>query len=450
MTHYASFDDSTLRIGNALVERAWRLIDGQLYATSFLDKSTGRDWIARPSAVPSLTPPGPQSIGDPSVEFNVSRGVDRPVELPSLVTTLKVSHGNRASTFRFKIFDDSPAVSLQLILDGFGPLQLSPAALDAAPSPTGIEQTATRETAKPIADAIDCFPFNPLHHRLTQVELFDRTDVHNNLVHERDWLLHPAEPLIRAAGNLFFLEDRITEAGLIFLKLAPLPHARPVKSDADIEVALDSIRLLSHGLDNDGAGYALVTIPYSGGRAGRIATLQKYQRQLRPYQPQRDGLLLSNTWGDRSKDGRICEAFMLTEIEAAAAARRGGRADRRRLAARRERQFCRRGRRVDRLLGARRQLLVAAPRAFPQRALAARRRRERNTASNSASGTHPIHRTISPTGDATPIRLLALHREHHINHFKIDGVKMYTASRRAKPQSLLRCRAGRVVRRRRV
>ena len=43
-----------------------------------------------------------------------------------------------------------------------------------------------------------------------------------------------------------------------------------------------------------------------------------FQRALRPYRPDRDGLLLSNTWGGGNGDSRICERFLLGEIEAGA------------------------------------------------------------------------------------------------------------------------------------
>ena len=54
------------------------------------------------------------------------------------------------------------------------------------------------------------------------------------------------------------------------------------------------------------------------GARGRIEALQTYQRQLRAFDPSRDGRFLSNTWGDRSRDARINEAFILLEIAAGA------------------------------------------------------------------------------------------------------------------------------------
>jgi alpha-galactosidase len=46
--------------------------------------------------------------------------------------------------------------------------------------------------------------------------------------------------------------------------------------------------------------------------------MHRWQRALRSYRQSRDGLLLTNTWGDRSQDARINERFMSGEIEAGA------------------------------------------------------------------------------------------------------------------------------------
>lgn len=180
------------------------------------------------------------------------------------------------------------------------------------PAPTGVETESPVEklssttTVPLLAD----FIATASHLRLTQVEFRDQTDVHNELVHEREWLLHPVEKL-SLRGNLFLLENSLTCDGLILLKQAPLPHARPVPEDEDLTWQGSTIVL--HGSD-----YAWVTLPYCGGRWGAMAALQKYQRRLRPFVPGRDGLFLSNTWGDRSRDARVNEEFMLREIEAGA------------------------------------------------------------------------------------------------------------------------------------
>jgi alpha-galactosidase len=175
-----------------------------------------------------------------------------------------------------------------------------------------LDRPRQERDARFIADALEVLDLAPQHLKLAQVRLVDQTDVHNELVFEDEWLLHTAERL-RLSGNLFILENPLTSNGLIFLKEAPLPHARPVRTAADLtyDPANRRIALL-------GQGYRHVVLAYSRGRAGRIDAVHNYQRQLRTYDPKRDGMFLSNTWGDRSRDGRITAEFITTEVEAGA------------------------------------------------------------------------------------------------------------------------------------
>jgi alpha-galactosidase len=178
--------------------------------------------------------------------------------------------------------------------------------------PDGLEQAnmAKPDPKKPI-QALEDLMLAPQHLRYTQVELKDQTDHHDELVFEREWL--PLNDNFEVACNVFHVENPLNGNGLIFLKVGPLPHARPVKSPWDIRVAGEGRRLTFVG-----SGYPWTVVPYQQGRAGRIAGMQDFQRCLRQYQPQRDGMFLSNTWGDRNRDSRISEEFLLKEVEAGA------------------------------------------------------------------------------------------------------------------------------------
>ena len=110
----------------------------------------------------------------------------------------------------------------------------------------------------------------------------------------------------------------------MFLKLAPLPHSRPVPNAVDFEAGMTGrlvrCSFLGQGVEGAGGpGYPFVVLAYSGGRAGRTEALQNFQRKLRRYDPERDGRFLSNTWGDRNRDLRINAGFMRKEIAAGAA-----------------------------------------------------------------------------------------------------------------------------------
>jgi alpha-galactosidase len=263
----ASFDGAELTVENSHVSRKWQVSNGLLYATSLRNMDSGVEWL-RPSAPPPNT--------QPKANFSTQKGKLGPVEAESLVATLTTGQ----TTYRLQIFPDARGVSIQ--------------------------------TISPSSDALENLDLSPNNLKLTQVRLLDQTDIHNELVFEDEWLLHPVEPL-SLTGNLFHIEDQLTGSGIILLKESPLPHARPIQIAADLTYEPGPKRL--HFL---GQGYRSIVLAYSGGRPGRIEALQSYQRQLRTFNPDRDARFLSNTWGDRSRDARINADFMAKEVEAGA------------------------------------------------------------------------------------------------------------------------------------
>lgn len=316
-----SFDGRELLLANPLIERRWEIRDGRLYASSFRDLRSGREWFSGPSRMPSL------ALGSGGGDLNARwHGLERTeLEEPSLVVEV---HG--AAIQRLRVFADTPGVMMQVL----APAGERATAGDlSGGQPSGIEE---EPSAAPHIlaqdDILEAFTFDSLHRRFIAVELRDRTDVTGELAFERQWLLHPSESAIAQRGNLFFLEDTLSGDGLAFVKHAPLPHARPVKCERDVilkgggtvwhadrsvSFVGGSCAFLGHGIGPEGGeGYPFTMLSYRGGREGRTVALHGLQRQLRRYSPRRDGLLLSNTWGDRSRDGRINEEFICREVEA--------------------------------------------------------------------------------------------------------------------------------------
>ncbi|MFH1706533.1 MAG: glycoside hydrolase family 2 TIM barrel-domain containing protein [Planctomycetota bacterium] len=189
--------------------------------------------------------------------------------------------------------------------------------------PSGIESGADGGpgAGAPSLRAARTLTLDTYHWRLIQVLLMDQTDSHNELVQEREWLLHPSEGL-ELEGNLFALENPATGEGTVFIRRAALPHARPVRSEYDLRLTPVkgkgfTLELLVAAGATDPEPYAAV--PYDGGPTGRIRALQVFQRKQRPVHSNHAvPLFMSNTWGDRSRDSRIEEGFLLREIEAAA------------------------------------------------------------------------------------------------------------------------------------
>jgi len=279
----ASWDGTLLHIENRHLSREWRWRDQQFVASSFRDLDTGTEWLAAPSGSPSTQPSS-------SLKFHARTGPATPVQAPSLTIELESA---ASVVYRFQIFPESHGILAQTVWPAASP----------APEP------------------LETLLLAPEHIRLTQVTLLDQTDVHNQLVFEKEWLPQRNENALQLSGNIFVAEDTLTHAGLVFVKLAPLPHARPVKDAWDLEAAVKGrnfqCRLVGSGLDQTGgAGYPWTVLAYSGGRAGRTEAIQNFQRQLRRFVAGRDGMFLSNTWGDRSRDLRINSDFMHKEITA--------------------------------------------------------------------------------------------------------------------------------------
>jgi alpha-galactosidase len=315
-----SLADDRLTIRNQAFTRVWSVdASGLLNAESFYDAVLGREWLRQPS-------PGPRPAAEIPEEPRTLtlRAIPAlsPVEAESLTAELTATGARLTLRYTFQVFPDIRGVRMQFSLAGGTASRGTEDAPSPDNEPTGIEtDTAfTSAVTNSDADTLDALPLTPLHLRLTQVTLHDQTDRRNELVFENEWLLHTAEAALSLSGCLFYLEDVLTGAGLIFLKEAPLPHARPIPSPCDLRVrpAERHFAFVGQGADEEGTGYAFITLAYDGGTAGRIAALQQYQRCLRPYVPGRDGMLVSNTWGDRNRDGRINAEFMAQEIEAGA------------------------------------------------------------------------------------------------------------------------------------
>jgi alpha-galactosidase len=332
---FARFAAGELLLGNDRIQRRWFVgADGLLRPRSISFRPGEGEWLARPSVSPSPVPPYAVPDEERTLTAKLNAGRFGPTEGEALRAEVRCSGASLAFIVRFDVFPGAPAVRAQLILEHVAP----DLAAVAPPDDEAVRALGSGQLLLG-ADALEWLDLVPPHLRLGQVTLLDDTDRHNELVHERAWLLQPNEEPLGLVGNLFFLENTLTGDSLVFLKHAPPPHARsgvvgpdlivhPRRGDAgrivfeqpgsespELPLAWQ-LGLYGHGPHP--AGYAWATLVCPGGAAGRTEALHAWQRQLRIYQPGRDGLLLSNTWGDRSNDARVCEPFMLGEVEAAA------------------------------------------------------------------------------------------------------------------------------------
>ena len=123
------------------------------------------------------------------------------------------------------------------------------------------------------------------HVKVTAWELMDQTDSHNELVSKREWLLMPGEAPVTLSLNVLDAMDVTSGKGVVFVRVAPLPHARSDKRP-DFRVVAGR----PHAVEVLSSAYRCERIPYEGGTLGRHRALMAAQRRWRAYVPGRDGL----------------------------------------------------------------------------------------------------------------------------------------------------------------
>jgi alpha-galactosidase len=101
----------------------------------------------------------------------------------------------------------------------------------------------------------------------------------------------------------------------MFLKEAPLPYARPMKTSSDLifNGSQFIFKGLGAGSDSSRISYPQTVILYQGGKSGMSKALQDYQRNFKRYDPESD-VIWHSMWGDRNRDGRVNEKFYSAEL----------------------------------------------------------------------------------------------------------------------------------------
>lgn len=309
------FDGQILHATSLGLARRWRLVDGVLQALSLTDVGSGREWIT-PLSEPSLVPPGGAPQAPCTVSWAVTSAPALPVEAPSQRATLTVRGADgRGYHLHLQVFTAGLGITCRL--ESFGNVAERVVAATVSTA-TGVELADAQQHRDSTVDLCERLHLVSAHLDLVEVTLQDQTDGHDNLAHERRWCLTPASrPQLRTC--LIALEDPLTRSGLLIVRHAPLPHVRPVMMVPDVQAVDRDVRLVGHGCGDTGQGYAWTVLPFRDGAWGRATALHGWQRCLRAYVPGRDGRLLTNTWGDRNRDGRITAEFIAQEITAGAA-----------------------------------------------------------------------------------------------------------------------------------
>lgn len=156
------------------------------------------------------------------------------------------------------------------------------------------------------------------HLRLTSVSLCDKTDRTDTLAVSSVQTLYPSDTF-RTEGSLFFFDNTESPAdSLVLAKDAPTASSSIGYDGWDALVrGTSSVTLCGSGADGTAPGECVELYGFTAGLAAD--PIRAYRSWYRDAVPG-DGTLfvMSNTWGDRSRDEAVCEPFMLREIDRAA------------------------------------------------------------------------------------------------------------------------------------
>ncbi len=309
----AEWNDKELLIKNSFIERKWKIQNGLACNVSLKDLTTGKEKLLKASNTPSPSPEYEMKEQAISTTTTAGEWQQVVVEVKSLKVSIRSTYKSGILITHFKIYPQTGAISSWLEIDG-DTLTASKSNIDSVSS--GIETVGQAVTYR--LDLNEMYHLEYVHQMLGAVSLVENTDVNDNLVNVDEYLTTHANSIENLKSNLFYLEDQFKGDGLMFLKEAPLPYERPVKSENDLIRYKDQFfAFIGLGAGNSGQreSYPFTTLVYQGGETGRIKALQRYQRNFRRYDPAHDELIWHSIWGDRNRDGRMKESFLLAEMK---------------------------------------------------------------------------------------------------------------------------------------
>ena len=282
--------DRMLAVGNRLFERSYISLGGRLQTVSF-KSSAGSEWQTNRY----------ETVGGDVLAVSAMRAKWSPVGAEGV--RLEVVSGGLKT--RLDVYPDVPGVISQVPTDEM-PVRVRDLERDF---------DARQNWKKTLADALarsDALTYGNRHVKMTSTVCIDQTDIRDSFISSDERLLARNDwPFTVSATSVDF-RDLMTGAGLLYVRMAPMPLSRPSAAD---DLIVDGGHGTVAPLAN---GYPLAELVYEGGVAGRQRAVVAFQRALRPYRQGRDGLFLSNTWGGGHADSRICQDFLLNEIDAGA------------------------------------------------------------------------------------------------------------------------------------
>jgi len=314
-----SLKNDTLVIENSLIIRTWKWNNGNIITLSLENKKSGGNFKTANKQSDLFLPKEAQKAtnGDITAELVPDSYQFR----KHVRTTIQYNLGDLQIRKIIKIYPDCPAIATELFYKGKASQKWFGTITNAADLKNIEAISKSNEAGKlPVMEQLS---LSGKHWKIKAVEFFDVTDRFNTLVFPVDAILYLSETLFR--GNLLFAENIENGEGLFMLKEAPNSNTQLYHPQGDFLLCGGIFKMIGIGIDSVDIrqdewikGYGYITGVYKGDQTDRDLALRNYQQHVRPSIPDRDEMIMLNTWGDRGQDTRVNEAFCLNELELAA------------------------------------------------------------------------------------------------------------------------------------
>ena len=314
---YAKMKGDTLSVGNSLIDRTFFWNGGHLQTLSLTDKTTGRTHVSASVRTDLVLMHGADKGNGGKLHSEI---VPQNEIHPSyLKVTVTYSLGLLNVRREFRIYEDTPAIACDTWLNGVLGKVLTEKTENSADRKNVESQDEMK--IKPVMALLDQLHFSGRHWHAKAVEFWDVTDWHNNLISERDIISYNKN---NYRGNLLFVRDGTDGNGFWFLKEAPCSSVQLAHRGADFIADYGRFMVTGIGLSEKDVtphgwtkAYSCVTGVYGKGELAALTSLRRYQKNIRRHIPERDDMVMMNTWGDRSQDSKVNEKFCLEELEKA-------------------------------------------------------------------------------------------------------------------------------------
>lgn len=316
--YYSRLENDTLTIGNKWIERKFLWNKGNLVTFSLTDKLSGQCWLNK-SKTPDF-----QISKDATISTNASYTsriiAETTIQPAHLETEVHFSTGTLEIKKIYRIYENSPAIACDIFLRG----SIDDMADTKTANNADLKNIEFSEDMKPkqMFAILDQIKLEGFHWQTQTVEFMDVTDWNNNLVFETNFIPYRKNSY---RGNLLFARNNENNNGIFFLKEAPSSNVQLAYNGYDFTAEFGHFAMTGIGLtandirpDEWRKTYGCVLGVFSGSELNQLQALRAYQKNIRKLLPQRDEMIMMNTWGDRSQDSKINEKFSLIEVEKAA------------------------------------------------------------------------------------------------------------------------------------